>query len=51
MKIVLLDRATLGEDTPINMLSDIGDVVSYDHSTPEEAIERACNAEVIIINK
>lgn len=51
MKIVLLDRATLGEDTPINMLSDIGDVVSYDHSTPEEAIERSCNAEVIVINK
>ena len=51
MKIVLLDRATLGEDTPIECLSELGEVVSYQFSTPEEAHVRIKDADVIVINK
>ena len=51
MKIVILDRASLGDDTPISCLSEFGDVVFYDHSTCDEAIARSSDAEVIIINK
>ncbi len=51
MKIVLLDRASIGFDTPLSVLDKFGDVLSYDSSTPSEAIERSVDAEVIIINK
>ena len=51
MKIVLLDRASIGEDTPLDILYSIGDVSIYEHSTPAETIERATDAEILIINK
>lgn len=51
MKIVILDKASLGEDTPLSVLDKFGEVVSYDLSTPEEAIERSADADVVIINK
>lgn len=51
MKIVILDKASLGEDTPFDVLHPFGEIVSYDQSSPEEAIERSRDADVIIINK
>ena len=51
MKIVILDKQSLGEDTPFDVLNKLGEVVFYDSSTPNEAIERAKDADVIIINK
>ncbi|MBQ8371942.1 MAG: hydroxyacid dehydrogenase [Clostridia bacterium] len=51
MNIVILDRGSLGEDTPFDGLEALGDVTSYFSSTQAEAIERVKYAEVIIINK
>lgn len=51
MKITVLDSASLGEDTPFELLNEIGDVTVYKTSTPDEAKERIKNADVIIINK
>ena len=51
MKIVILDRASIGADTPLSVLDKFGEVVVYDHSTPNEAIERSADADIIIINK
>lgn len=51
MKIVVLDKASLGEDTPFEAIEKIGEVVKYDSSTLEEAKERSADADVIIINK
>lgn len=51
MKIVILDKASLGEDTPFSVLDRFGEVVTYPSSTPEEAIARSADADVIIINK
>ncbi len=51
MKIVILDKASIGEDTPLGVLDRFGEVVVYDSSTPDEAIERAAYADVIILNK
>ena len=51
MKIIILDKASLGDDTPFNVLFKFGEVVSYDKSTPEEAIARSLDADVVIINK
>lgn len=51
MRIVLLDRLSLGEDTPIERLGSFSEVVSYD-KTPENLVnERISGADVIIINK
>lgn len=51
MKIVILDKQSLGEDTPFSVLDKFGEVVFYDSSTLSEAIARAKDADVIIINK
>lgn len=51
MKIVILDRASLGSDTPINKLSELGTLEIYENSTPSEVLERVADADVLIINK
>ena len=51
MKIVILDRAAMGMDTPMEVLNQFGDVMCYDSSTPEEAKLRSRDADVIILNK
>ncbi len=51
MKIVILDRASIGSDTPLSVLDKFGEVISYDSSTPEQAVERSMDADVIILNK
>lgn len=51
MKIVILDKASIGEDTPLQALDKFGEVICYNESSAEEAIERSVDADVIIINK
>lgn len=51
MKIVILDKESIGQDTPFSVLDRFGEVVIYNESTPEEAIQRTIDAEVLIINK
>lgn len=51
MKIVILDRAAMGMDTPVELLKKFGEVVIYDSSTTEEAIMRCADADVIVLNK
>ena len=50
MKIVYLDAATIG-DTPLDDISALGELVCYDNSTYEEALDRVADCEVLIINK
>lgn len=51
MKIKILDSLSLGEDTPISKLSELGDLEIYPSSTPTEVIERVSDADVVVINK
>ena len=51
MKIVILDKAAMGLDTPIDVLYEFGDVVSFDESNNDEAVERSSKADIIILNK
>ncbi len=51
MKITVLDRASLGKDTPISILYDLGEVEIYEKTSSEEIFERIKESEVIIINK
>ena len=50
MKIVFLDAATMG-DVSFASIEQLGEFVCYDKSTPEEAIQRVMDCEVLIINK
>lgn len=51
MKIVFLDRKTIGEDIDLSALESLGELTIYGYSTPEEASERVRDADVIITNK
>ena len=51
MKIVFLDAKTIGEDIDLSGFDALGEVVKYPFSTPEEALERTKDADVIVLNK
>ena len=51
MLITLLDRASLGEDTPLGYLSEIGEVEIYDATKADEVCSRVACSEILIINK
>ena len=50
MKIVFLDAATMG-NISFEPLKNLGEFVCYDSSTPQEAIHRVKDCDVLIINK
>lgn len=51
MKIVFLDVKTIGEDIDLSCFDELGEVVKYPFSTPEEALKRTEDADVIVLNK
>lgn len=50
MKIVFLDEYTLG-GANLDSIRSLGDYVGYSSTRPEEVVERAKGAEVVIVNK
>ncbi len=50
MKIVFLDRASVG-DASLKVLEELGELVCYDLTAPDERTERIADAEIIITNK
>ena len=51
MKIVVLDRNSLGMDTPLDGLGKLGDVTVYDATLPGELCDRVTDADILVINK
>lgn len=51
MEIVVLDAATLGTDTDLSPLMELGNVTVWDNTAPEQITERIENADVIVSNK
>lgn len=51
MKIVILDRATLGFDIDMSVFEVLGEVKSYDITKPNEIIQRLEDADIVITNK
>ena len=51
MNIVFLDRKSIGDDIDLTSYEKLGNVVTYDFTTPDEAPERVEDADVIVINK
>lgn len=51
MKIVFLDAESLGSDADYSEFEQLGDVVKYPRTSPEEVPERIADADVIVVNK
>ncbi len=51
MKIVILERATVGMDVSVDILDTLGDVTVYDNSHPSQVAERIADADIVIANK
>lgn len=51
MKIVFLDRQTLGKDISLEKFNDLGEVIIYETTTPNEILNRVKDAQVVITNK
>ncbi|PLY08558.1 MAG: hydroxyacid dehydrogenase [Arcobacter sp.] len=51
MKIVILDRATLGADINIDIFKEFGELVSYDKTNANETKQRVKDADIVITNK
>lgn len=51
MKIVVLDRLTLGEDLDLSGAEQYGTLVTYDTTLPHQVPERVADADVIFVNK
>ncbi len=51
MKIVFLDKKSLGADSSIDIFNQLGEVINYDTTAAEELDERIADADAIITNK
>ena len=51
MKIVILDRATLGFDVDVSIFDTLGEVTSFDITKNHETKERVKDADIVITNK
>ncbi|MBP7741887.1 MAG: D-2-hydroxyacid dehydrogenase [Aliarcobacter sp.] len=51
MKIVILDRATLGFDIDVSIFESFGEVTSYDFTKKEDTEDRIKDANIILTNK
>ena len=51
MKIAVLDKIAMGEDTPFELLRPLGEVIIYNNTTQGEVLEHVSDAEVIVLNK
>lgn len=51
MKIVFLETDTLGDDVDLSIFDQLGEVVKYPCSEPQENADRVADADVIIVNK
>lgn len=52
LKIVILDGIyACGTDLSWNGLNPLGEVISYDRTTPDEVLKRSKDAEILIVNK
>ncbi|MCR5120696.1 MAG: D-2-hydroxyacid dehydrogenase [Lachnospiraceae bacterium] len=51
MKIVILERNTVGADVDVSAMEQFGEVAVYTDTTPETVAERVKDADIIVANK
>jgi len=51
MKIVFLDRSTIGDDVDYERFDALGDVVFYESTAKEQTMQRVKDADIVVTNK
>lgn len=51
MKIVILERNSVGEDISVDCFQDFGEVVAYPNTAPGDVAGRIGDADIVIVNK
>jgi glycerate dehydrogenase len=51
MKIVILDKGTLGDDVNLSPLRSLGETAEYEKTSPSDVSERIADADVVVVNK
>lgn len=51
MKIVMLERNSLGDDVNLKQFEKLGELVMYDWSNAEDTPEKVKDADIIVVNK
>ncbi len=51
MKLVFLDRKTIGDDIDLSIFKDFGEVIEYNFSSVDEVPGRVSDADILVINK
>lgn len=51
MKIVILERSSVGKDVSVDCIKELGDVAIYSNTVAEEVAEKVKDADIIIANK
>ncbi len=51
MKLVILEKNSLGTDLDISFYNDFGEAVYYENTTTDEVAQRVADADIIIANK
>lgn len=51
MKIVILERNSVGVDVPVDMIGELGEVTIYPNTTETDVKEKVKDAEIIVANK
>ena len=51
MKIVFLDKSTVGNVSNLELLNEFGEVICYDETSADQTIDRSSGADIIITNK
>lgn len=51
MKITILDKVAMGDDTPFEILDKLGEVIAYQTTSAEECISHVGDSDVIVLNK
>ncbi|MEA3384319.1 MAG: D-2-hydroxyacid dehydrogenase [Campylobacterota bacterium] len=51
MKIVFLDRKTLGDDITLEQFDKLGEIISYESTKPSQTLQRIKDAQIVVTNK
>ena len=51
MNITVLDKSTMGDDLPFDILNTFGNVITYNETTPSNIKEHVADADILILNK
>lgn len=51
MKIVILERNSIGKDINLSCFDGLGEIVAYENTTTEQIADRVEDADIVVINK